>query len=78
MIKLRIAPLVLATGLALAVIGCSDDDPTGPNTGPGPGSGVVPDFSLPDVNPTSATFEQAVSPHDHLEQVSAWYFGHST
>lgn len=72
------ASLVLATGLALAVIGCSDDDPTGPATGPGPGAGVVPDFSLPDVNPTSATFEQAVSPRDHLEQVSAWYFGHST
>jgi len=61
--------------LLLAALGCSsDDDPAGP----GPGSGPVPDFSLRDVNPTSATFDLAVSPRDHLEKVSAWYFGHAT
>lgn len=65
----------LALGLALAVIGCSgDDDPVNP----GPGAGVVPDFSLKDVNTTSVTFDQEVSPRDHLQQVSAWYFGHAT
>ena len=36
------------------------------------------DFSLPDVNSTSATFGQDVSPSDYLGQVSAWYFGHAT
>lgn len=62
--------------LALAVIaaGCGDDDPVNP----GPGTGPVPDFSLVDVNPTSATADQAVSPRDYLTKVSAWYFGHST
>lgn len=38
----------------------------------------MPDFSLTDVNPNSPTSGQAVSPRDYLEQVSAWYFAHST
>ena len=39
---------------------------------------ALSDFSLLDVNPTSPTFNQNVSPRDYLGQVSAWYFGHST
>jgi hypothetical protein len=39
---------------------------------------VVPDFSLPDVNETSARYGELVSPRDYLGQVSAWYFGHAT
>ena len=39
---------------------------------------VVPDFSLPDINPSSATFGQQVSPRDYLQKASGWYFGHST
>jgi hypothetical protein len=39
---------------------------------------VVPDFSLLDVNATSPTAGQAVSPRDYLEAVSGWYFGHAT
>ena len=61
--------------LCLALVACSDDDDP---AGPGPGPGQVPDFSLKDVNPTSATFDMAISPRDHLEKVSAWYFGHAT
>ncbi len=38
----------------------------------------VHDFSLPDANPTSATYGQNVSPSDYLGKVSAWYFGHAT
>lgn len=38
----------------------------------------APDFSLEDVNGTSPTFAQQVSPRDHLDRISAWYFGHST
>ena len=41
-------------------------------------SKIVPDFSLMDVNPNSATNGQPVSPRDYLMRVSAWYFGHST
>jgi hypothetical protein len=65
-------PLLCAAVLAA---GCSDDDPAAPA---GPGPGQVPDFSLKDVNSTSATFDEAVSPRDHLEKMSAWYFGHAT
>ena len=43
-----------------------------------PDAGPAPDFALEDVNPTSATFEQMVSPRDHVGHVSAWFFGHST
>ncbi len=38
----------------------------------------APDFMLIDVNPNSASFEQAVSPRDYLEKVSGWYFAHAT
>ena len=36
------------------------------------------DFSLTDVNATSATFDEPVSPRDYLGKVSGWYFGHAT
>ena len=65
--------LIFVAVVALAA-GCGDDDPVNP----GPGAGQVPDFSLADVNPTSATADQSVSPRDYLTKVSAWYFGHST
>lgn len=39
---------------------------------------MVPDFSLVDVNPSSMSSGQPVSPRDYLLRVSAWYFGHST
>ncbi len=38
----------------------------------------VVNFALDDVNPTSATFEEAVRPRDQIGRVSVWYFGHST
>jgi hypothetical protein len=37
----------------------------------------LPDFALVDVNPTSPTYNQDVSPRDYLQQVSGWYFGHA-
>ncbi len=39
---------------------------------------VMPDFTLTDVNPGSATANQGVSPGDYLQQVSGWYFGAAT
>jgi len=62
--------------MAVLVAACSDDNPAAP--GGGLPEGVVPDFSIADVNPTSASYDQAVSPRDHLQKVSAWYFGHAT
>jgi hypothetical protein len=35
---------------------------------------MVTDFTLPDVNPQSATFGQDYSPRDYLQKVSGWYF----
>lgn len=62
----HLLPLALLLGLAA----CKDS--TRPETDP------MPDFSLVDVNSTSATADQPVSPRDYLGRVSAWYFGHST
>ena len=39
---------------------------------------IVPDFTLPDINPTSPSFNQIISPRDYQGTVSAWYFGHAT
>lgn len=38
----------------------------------------VPDFALEDVNDTSSTFGQSVSPRQYLEKVSGWYFTHAS
>ena len=49
--------------------------------GGGGGSAIPspkPDFSLPDVNAASATFNTNVSPRNYLGFVSAYYFGHAT
>ncbi len=35
-------------------------------------------FSLADVNSASARYGELVSPRDYLQQVSGWYFIHST
>ncbi len=39
---------------------------------------MVPNFSLEDTNPTSATFGQSISPRDYMGEASAWYFGHAS
>ena len=44
----------------------------------GEGAERVPDFQLVDVNATSSTADQSVSPRDYLGQVSGWYFVHAT
>jgi hypothetical protein len=57
--------------VASAVACSSPEEATAP-------SGVFPDFSLVDQNPNSASFEQEISPRDHLKKVSGWYFIHAT
>jgi hypothetical protein len=39
---------------------------------------MVADFSLIDVNATSSSYNQPVSPRDFVGQVSGWYFGQAT
>jgi len=50
--------------------GCTESDAPPPE--------VLPDFHLVDQNPNSSTFDQEISPRDHLEKVSGWYFIHAT
>jgi hypothetical protein len=69
---LLLALLALSTWL-----GCGND--TEPTTAPPDNTGkVAPDFRLPDVNSTSTTHDQQVSPRDYLRKISAWYFGSAT
>ena len=68
----RSLPLVMS--LALVLLAACEDE-SGPA---GPLVGLVPDFSLTDVNPNSPSTGLAVSPRQHLGQISAWYFGHAT
>jgi len=39
---------------------------------------TVPNFLSTDVNPTSSSFGEQVSPHQFEGQVTGWYFGQST
>jgi len=66
--------VALLAALVVALAGCSKDQPTKPL----PTSTVVPDWTLTDVNPNSATHGQAVSQRAQLGKVSAWYYGHAT
>ncbi|MHC4547740.1 MAG: hypothetical protein ACYTEZ_03100 [Planctomycetota bacterium] len=45
---------------------------------PAPPADPAPEFLLMDVNATSPTYDQGVSPRDHLGGTSAWYFGSAT
>jgi hypothetical protein len=39
---------------------------------------IAPDFSLPDLNPNSASFRRDVSPRARRGQITAWYFATAT
>ena len=71
--------LRLGTALLIlcgAAVGCGKDDPA-PLVPMSVGA-LAPDFTLTDVNPGSASYNQPVSPRSQLGKVSAWYFGHAT
>ena len=70
-----LVPAALLLALGLAACGSSGGAPA-PSTVPD--GAVVADFALLDQNPVTPTSGAAVSPRDHLGQVSAWYFGLST
>lgn len=61
--------------LLLVALGCGEES-TSPTPVDPPGA--MPDFSLLDVNPNSATYSQPVSPRRYLNWVSAYYFGSAT
>ena len=68
--------LVSLLALLIAAVGCGKDEKS--PVAPLPTQTQVPDFSLTDVNPNSATSGQAVSPRQQMTRISAWYFGHAT
>ena len=63
--KLKLAAL-------LFVAAACSSDPTGLT------SESLASFDLPDVNPTSSSYQLDVSPRNYLGEVSAWYFGIAT
>jgi len=69
------AAILLAGAAALPACGggCCD----GPAAA-GPVPQQVPAFSLVDVNDTSRTHQESLSPRDYAGWISVWYFGHST
>ena len=71
--------LVMLAAASLSVaVACSPKGDSAGRFGVEAGEPVATSWALPDVNPTSPTFEQVVSPADLIGQVSVWYFGHST
>lgn len=77
----RLSPVLgaVAAGLLL-VLACGDDKSPNepPPPPPPPPPAQMPDFTLVDVNPNTATSGQAVSPRQYQQKISAWYFGHAT
>jgi len=78
----RCLGLITAAALSAALLaaGCGEDATAPPPPAPAcsPESIVAADFSLPDVNPSSTTYDDTVSPRQYQGMISAWYFGHST
>ncbi len=73
----------LGAALALGAVGCgaSEVDPTPSGSVDAGGTQTtdqLPDFALVDMNDTSATSGDAVSPRDFLQKVSGWYFTHAS
>lgn len=63
--------------LCLPSCGCSSCDGAAV-VQTGPPLAQAPQFLLQDLNDTSGTYTQQLSPRAYLGGVSAWYFGHST
>jgi hypothetical protein len=63
--------VVMTIAAALGACGKNPLQPLPPQT-------LVPNFSLADVNPSSATAGKNVSPRSEIGRISAWYFGHAT
>lgn len=79
----RVVPtLLLAIALASGSAGCgcgSSGGSGGGGTQPAQSAPLVqPDFQALDVNPSSPTHQTPVSPRQHQERISAWFFGRAT
>ena len=70
----------LLAAAALLLSACAPEPQTPPSSVLDAGSNplVMPDFSLVDQNPASATYGQAVSPRAHEGAITGWYFSHTS
>ncbi|MCA3012280.1 MAG: hypothetical protein INH41_07760 [Myxococcaceae bacterium] len=69
---------VLVSAL-LALSACGAPPPrTDAPLEPSPGTGPLPEFTLVDVNPRSASAGQPVGPTRYRGKVSGWYFTHTS
>ena len=70
-------PILVALGCLIipACGGGSSDSASAPQSDPAPN--MVPDFQLVDLNSTSSTYNQTISPRDYLGMVPAFYFTHA-
>jgi hypothetical protein len=73
----RVLVALLGGLLGAPLLGCQGDDSTSASAGDTTDPPVAA-LDLPDVNPSSPTYGSMVSPRDFLEQVSGWFFLHST
>ena len=55
-------------------VGTDTDTDVGTDTDAGE---PAPDFALLDMNPTSPSTGEPVSPRDYLQKVSGWYYTHA-
>ena len=62
--------------LALCFLACGEEKGTTQEESPAPEP--LPAFTLQDANPSSETFEEAISSSDFQNQISAWYFLYTT
>ena len=60
------------TGIDTAIADTAQTEPSQEDTAVE--AQLMPDFSLPDVNPYSPTFGSTISVRDQMESISGWYF----
>ena len=74
---LHIAPLLLALGCQASKGDTSFNDACSGHV-LDENAALAPDFCLVDLNTNSSRVGEAITPRDYLQQVSGWYFIHST
>lgn len=70
----RVASLPVAALALAGLLACHGAEPTSPVAF----EPVAASFGLVDVNSTSPSSGEVVTPRRYLGRVSAWYFGHAT
>ncbi|MDM7913803.1 MAG: hypothetical protein ACE15D_16985 [Candidatus Eisenbacteria bacterium] len=77
--RAAIPALFSALLIGLLIAGGCNEKSTEPEA-PGSSNDVerVPDFTLLDQNPNSASYQDSISPREYGGEISCWYFGSAT